>query len=425
MKIVLSCNGSRGDVQPAMALGTALARRDHQVILAVPPNLVWWAADSGLSTQPCGIDTDELLESDLVTRDLKSSNPVKRLRAVSEITLRGGSRLQHDLLAVCQGADVIVGGSAGQERILNVAESLGIPYLPLHYCPMRKNSVVAPLPWLPPSITAHSWTLIERILWHTSASTENELRRELGLGRARTPAASRIAGQGVPEVQAYDPLLFPGLGDEWERSRPLVGFLEYLPFRPKLQSDSTHRSLVDWLDAGPAPLYVGFGSMKIGDPGIIEHAIAATAECLGLRVLLVTGGSDFSIDPADDRFFVTATVDHKAVLPRCTAAVHHGGAGSTAASLRAGLPTGICWFGADQPMWGRQLTRLGVGVSMPISRVGSDRLSSLVRALIEPARRDAARAMATSMIKPECAAAAAVTIIEETVTPHLSNRGTR
>ncbi|MGK9270123.1 glycosyltransferase [Williamsia muralis] len=425
MKIVLSCNGSRGDVQPAMALGSALAHRNHEVTLAVPPNLVSWAADSGLATQPCGIDTDELLGSDLVTRDLKSSNPAKRLRAVSEITLRGGSRLQHDLHAVGQGADVIIGGSAGQERILNVAESLGIPYVPLHYCPMRKNSVVSPVPWLPPSITAHSWTLIERILWHTSASTENELRSELGLGRAKTPTASRIAGQGMPELQAYDPLLFPGLGDEWGRSRPLVGFLEYLPSRPKLQSDWTHRSLVDWLDAGPAPLYVGFGSMKIGDPSIIEHAVVATAERLGLRVLLVAGGNHFSIDPADDRFFVTSTVDHKTALPRCTAAVHHGGAGSTAASLRAGLPTGICWFGADQPMWGQQLTRLGVGVSTPISRIGSDKLTSLVSALIEPARRTAAQAMATSMIKPECAAASAVTIIEETVSPHLSNRGTR
>lgn len=425
MKIVLSCNGSRGDVQPAMALGSALAHRNHEVTLAVPPNLESWAADSGLATQPCGIDTDELLGSDLVTRDLKSSNPVKRLRAVSEITLRGGSRLQHDLRAVGQGADVIIGGSAGQERILNVAESLGIPYVPLHYCPMRKNSVISPLPWLPPSITAHSWTLIERILWHTSASTENELRRELGLGRAKTPAASRITGQGVPELQAYDPLLFPGLGDEWGRSRPLVGFLEYLPSRPKLQSDLTHRSLVDWLDAGPAPLYVGFGSMKLGDPSIIEHAIVATAERLGLRVLLVTGGSHLSVDSADDRFFVTPTIDHKTVLPRCTAAVHHGGAGSTAASLRAGLPTGICWFGADQPIWGRQLTRLGVGVSTPISRIDSDKLTSSVSALIEPGRRAAARVTATSMIKPECAVASAIAIIEETVSPQLPNRGTR
>ena len=424
MKIVLSCNGSRGDVQPAMALGSALARRDHEVTLAVPPNLLSWAADSGLDTQACGIDTDELLESDLVTRDLKSPNPVKRLRAVSEITLRGGSRLQHDLQTVGQGADVIIGGSAGQERILNVAESLGIPYVPLHYCPMRKNSAVSPLPWLPPSLTAPSWTLIERILWHTGASTENELRRELGLGCVSTPAASRIAGQGVPEVQAYDRLLFPGLGDEWGPRRPLVGFLEYQPSRPESQSDRTHSSLIDWLDAGSAPLYVGFGSMKIGDPGIIEHAIAATAERLGLRVLLATGGSHLSIDPSDDRFFVRSTIDHTTVLPRCTAAVHHGGAGSTAASLRAGLPTGVCWFGADQPMWGQRLTRLGVGVSAPFSRIDADTLTSMVSTLLQPARRDTARAVAASLITPQRAAASAVAIVEETVTKHLLSRGT-
>jgi UDP:flavonoid glycosyltransferase YjiC (YdhE family) len=414
MKFVLSCNGSRGDVQPAMALGGVLAESGHDVTLAVPPNLVTFAAGSGLDTRPCGINTDELLDSDLVKVDLKSPNPVTRLRAVSEITLRGGSRLQHELLAISSGSEAIIGGSAGQERAANVGEALGIPYVPLHYCPVRTNSSVSLFPALrlPAPALRVSWTLIERILWHATASTENALREELDLRPVSSPAATRISSQGLPEIQAYDPVLFPGLAEEWGGQRPLVGFLNLTPGSRKGVGDSADSELLDWLDAGPAPLYVGFGSMKVREPAALAQAITVTAQRLGLRVLLASGGSDLALDTDDERLFVAPTVDHEAILPRCAGAVHHGGAGSTAATLRAGLPTAICWLGADQPMWGRQITRLGAGVSTRLGRLDPDRFTSVVGELLSPARRDAARRVSSLMIDAETAATSAAAIAE-------------
>lgn len=420
MKFVLAFNGSRGDVQPAIALGTELSTRGHEVVLAVPPNLVDFALSSGLPTRPYGLDTRELLESEVVSRDLKSANPITRLRAVSEITLRGGRQMQQELLELSAGADAIVGGSAGQERAFNVALARQIPYVPLHFCPIRRNGEVSPLTQFginPPSpLSRASWAMLEQILWRASRSAENTLAEDLGLENAHAPAATRIAAAGHPEIQAYDSALFPGLAGEWGARRPLVGFLNLAPDTRRRMGDGfSDDDLLTWLDAGPPPLYVGFGSMAVADPDALADIITTATTTLGLRVLMATGWSGLSVADHGDRIYSVPAVDHDTILPRCAGAVHHGGAGSVAATLRAGLPTLVYWLGADQPLWGRQVTRLGAGASAPLKKIDVHDLIAALEKVLTHEFAGAAHRIAGRLVTSDAAVDEAASVVERAV----------
>ncbi|MEU0538782.1 nucleotide disphospho-sugar-binding domain-containing protein [Nocardia sp. NPDC005978] len=136
-----------------------------------------------------------------------------------------------------------------------------------------------------------------------------------------------------------------------------------------------------WLDAGDPPVYVGFGSMRVGDPHDLELLVRTACKRLGRRLLLT--GTAFRPGLTPD-VAVVDQVDHGVVLPRCAAAVHHGGAGTTAAALRAGVPQVICAMQADQPFWGRQIETLGLGAAMPFGALSADRLERLLQRAADP-----------------------------------------
>ncbi|MFC6010645.1 glycosyltransferase [Nocardia lasii] len=420
MKFVLAFTGSRGDVQPGVALGVELRSRGHAVTMAVPPNLVEFCRRTTIPTESLGADTKELLDSQVVSRGRKSANPLERLRALAELTIHNGRRTQSELLDLTEGADAVIGGSVGQERLSNVALARGIPYVPVHYCPLRRNSIASLLPVDRAPGAAHhlSWAALEHLSWLATRTAERELAADLGLLPPSSPPARRISATGVPEIQAYDPLLFPGLAQQWGSARPLVGFLEPTPAtRAQLGDDADTTALDTWLDAGPAPLYVGFGSMSIAEPQRLAATLTEVAAALGLRLLVAAGWSEFMAGTTGADVRVVRTVDHATVLPRCVAAVHHGGAGTTAAALRAAIPALACTIGADQPLWGRRLRALGVGTALPAARVDHESLTRALRSLLSPECRTAAQELGEQLIAPESAVRSAATLVEAAVRP--------
>ncbi|MGW5918943.1 glycosyltransferase [Nocardia fluminea] len=428
MKFVLAFTGSRGDVQPGLSLGVELRARGHDVTMAVPPNLTEFCRRTALPTESFGADTKELLDSALVSNRMKSVDPLTRLRAIAEITLRDGRRVQSELMDLTAGSDAVIGGSVGQERLLNVATARGIPYVPVHYCPLRRNSVASLLPVERAPGTAHrlSWAALEHATWLATRSAERELAADLGLEPPSGPPARRISGRDTPEIQAYDPLIFPGLAQEWGQRRPLVGFLDLAPrTRAAIGDADASAGLDDWLDSGSPPLYVGFGSMSIAEPEYLARTFTDAAAELGVRLLVATGWSELMAGTVGDDVRVVRTVDHTAVLPRCVAAVHHGGAGSTAAALRAGIPALACWLGADQPLWGRRLHALGAGASLAAARVDHDSLLRALRRLLRPEYVSAAQQLGSMMVTPAAAVHAAATLVEDAVRTPLDTGASR
>ncbi|WP_067569799.1 glycosyltransferase [Nocardia acidivorans] len=384
MKVLLAFAGSRGDAQPGALLGRELAARGHRVTVAVSPNLVEFAAGYGVSAVPCGVDTGELLRAQQLDRRFASWNPVQRMRALVDLQRRGFAEAARDLRALAGDAEVLVTGMACEELAAEIARSRGIPLAAMHFFPIRPNRSVpvVPAPWgrrVPDAMNRLGWRTLTKVrAWSLAreiAALEGELRDD-----SRADSGAEFPARTA--IQAYDIELFPGLAEELAGA-PVTGF----PVVPgadaddrtsHIPADAVPRLLAEWLRAGDAPVYAGFGSMPVADPVAVERLVREVCRSQGRRVLLTGSMFPAEISP---RAAVLPQVDHRAVLPRCAVAIHHGGAGTTAAALRAGVPSVICSVQADQPFWGRQLETLGLGATLPFAQLTADRLErALIRA---------------------------------------------
>ena len=166
-----------------------------------------------------------------------------------------------------------------------------------------------------------------------------------------------------------------------------------------------------WLAAGSPPVYWGFGSMPVADPRATLELVRAVSRQLGVRSLVCAGWSEFAAD-ADPQVRVFGAVDHRTVFPRCAAAVHHGGAGTTAAALRAGTPSLVAWFGADQQLWGRRLADLGVGEVVRFRELDTAGSGAALTRLTTPAVRARAAEVRTQLIDPAAARCALADLVE-------------
>ena len=207
-------------------------------------------------------------------------------------------------------------------------------------------------------------TVYEWLVWRGVKKVEDAQRRELGLPKATGPAPRRIAERGSLEIQAYDEVCFPGLAAEWAKwdgQRPFVGTLTM-----ELPTDADEE-VASWIAAGTPPIFFGFGSIPVESPADTIAMIGAACAQLGERALVCAGWTDFSDVPHFDHVKVVGAVNYATIFPACRAVVHHGGAGTTAAGLRAGVPTLILWMADVQLMWGAAVKRLKVGTSRRFS----------------------------------------------------------
>ncbi|MEH3155786.1 MAG: glycosyltransferase [Gordonia paraffinivorans] len=396
MRIAVSTYGSRGDVQPGACLGHELARRGHDVTMLVPPNYVDFVAGLGLSAIAVGADSESYWDTERGRATLATRNPLTKLRLAREQVREGFARFDSGLSTAIAsivddgGLDLVVSGPLGQDRCLALAERHGAALATMRFCAMSENGVMGPVPTarrVPPALNRAGWRLADRVTWAATRGSENRFRASLGVLPARGPLPSRLARRGVRQVQAYDAALFPGLVDEWGPTRPLVGFLD-LPHEVRAAvGDRVDPQLDAWLSAGEAPVFVSFGNAPVGDPPRLLAAVIAATASRGVRALVVGLAGRTGPDADHPHLFHAERVDHGAVLPRCAAAVHHGGAGTTAATLRAGLPVLICAAGADQAYWGARVRALRLGSSTRLSRLDTDALARGLDGVLDDATR--------------------------------------
>ena len=411
MKLVLASYGTRGDIEPCAAVGHELVRRGHDVCIAVPPDLVGFVESSGLAAVAYGLDTQSVQDAfrDFWTCFLHTFwrvGDLIRLWRENWVNVnRSWGEMSTTLTALADGADLVLTGQAYQETAANVAEYHGIPLATLHYYPMRANGQLTAS--LPAPVVRAAMTAYELLSWGLTKRLENTQRRELGLPKAAGPSPRRIAKRGSLEIQAYDPECFPGLATEWaDRRRPLVGALTM-----ELPTEADD-DVVSWIAAGTPPIYFGFGSFPVESPADTIEMISAACATLGERALVCAGGSDFTGALQSNHLKVVAAANHAAIFPACRAVVHHGGAGTTAAGLRAGVPTLILWTHTDQPIWGAAVKRLKVGTAQRFSTTTRDSLIADLRRIVAPAYLTRAREVATRMTKPAESVADAADLVE-------------
>jgi UDP:flavonoid glycosyltransferase YjiC (YdhE family) len=392
MKFALAVHGTRGDVEPCAAVGLELLRRGHEVRMAVPPNLVGFVESAGLAAVAYGPDSQEQLDEDFFRKFWKIQNPLSLVRAGQEYITRGWAEMSRTLTLLAEGADLILTGMIYQEVAGNVAEYHDIPLAALHYFPVRANGHLIPI--VPPPLIRTAISAIWLLHWRMTKDAEDAQRRELRLPKATSPAPQRMMQHGALEIQAYDELCFPGLAAEWGSRRPFVGSLTM-----ELPTD-TDDEVASWIAAGTPPIYFGFGSMPLESPCDTVAMISAACNQLGERALICSGTTDVNRIPHMANVKVVSAVNHAAIFPACRAVVHHGGAGTTAAGMRSGVPMLILWLGAEQPIWAAQVKRLKVGSARRFSNINQASLVAELRRILTPQYVTRAREVATQMTKP-------------------------
>ena len=413
MKLVLASYGTRGDVEPCVVVGRELLRRGHDVRMAVPPDLVGFAEGAGLATAAYGLDTQAWLD---VYRNFWTSffrnfwriQDLRKLwREMWELSDQSWAQMNTTLTSLADGADVLFAGQSYQEPAANVAEHYDIPLVTLHHVPMRANGQLVSI--LPSPLARSAMTAFDWLAWRLNKKVEDAQRRELGLPKATGPSPRRIADRGSLEIQGYDEVCFPGLAAEWAKwdgQRPFVGALTM-----ELTTDADDE-VASWIAAGTPPICFGFGSMPVESPADTVEMISAACAELGERALVCAGSSDFSDVPHFDHVKVVGAVNYAAVFPACRAVVHHGGSGTTAASLRAGVPTLILSMDVNQTLWGGQVKRLKVGTGRRFSATTRESLVADLRRILAPQYATRARELAARMTKPAESVAKAADLVE-------------
>ena len=413
MKVVLASYGGRGDVEPGVVVGRELLRRGHEVCMAVPPNLVGFVEAAGLAAVAYGLDSQASLDAqrEYWTCYFRTPWKIKELarmgRESKEFATQCWAEMTPTLTSVADGADLLLTGLIFEQPAANVAEYHDIPLATLHFFPLRPHGQL--LPFLPSPLTRTAMTANDWLVWRGTKKGEDAQRRELGLPRATGPAPRRIAERRSLEIQAYDEVCFPGLAAEWAKfdgQRPFVGALA-------MESPTdADEEVASWIAAGTPPICFGFGSVPVGSPADTIAMIGAACAQLGERALVCSGGTDFSNVPHFEHVKVVGQVSYAAIFPMCRAVVHHGGAGTLAAGLRAGVPQLILWTLPDQPFFAAQLKRLKVGAGRRFSATSEKSLVADLRPILAPQYLARAREIATQMTKPAESAAAAADSLE-------------
>ncbi|WP_328359313.1 glycosyltransferase [Mycobacterium sp. NBC_00419] len=414
MKVVLAFYGTRGDVEPGIALGRELMRRGHQVCMAVPPDLIGSVESVGLSAVAYGPDTQAWLED---TRDFwayffrnfwRVRDVKKHFQESREPGARAWAEMSTMLTALTADADLIITGVSYEELAINVADYHDIPLATLLWFPIRVNGHLVPK--LPAPVTRAAMKAYEWLVWLGLKKVEDAQRRELRLPPVKGPVSRRIAERRAMEIQAYDDVCFPGLAAEWESwggQRPFVGTLT-LELATAADDD-----VASWIAAGSPPICFGFGSIPVQSPAEMLAMIASVCSQLGERALLCAGWTDFSSAPQFDHVKVVGAVNYATVFPACRAVVHHGGAGTTAASMRAGVPTLILWMADVQVIWGAAIKRLKVGTARRFSTANEKTLLADLRTILAPDYAVRARSIAAQMDGPAHSVAAAADHVEK------------
>jgi sterol 3beta-glucosyltransferase len=373
----------------------------------------------GLDFYPLGVNAQEMLDTEVAHRILDTGrNVIGAMWRIFQMLWPTLDQLMLATWRACQCADAVVFSTLGVGAY-HVAEKLRIPCIWALPFPVFSRTRCWPSLVFPNLPLGSVYNLVTHVLLELAGQAAtgpltNRWRRELldlpPRSLLKWPYAE-LRGGPVPLLYSYSPAVLPKPPD-WGDHVHVTGywFLDHQPdWRPP-------GDLVDFLGAGPAPLYVGFGSMSSREPETTTRIVLDALRGSGLRAVIGTGWGGLSeVDLGDDVFAIQA-VPHAWLFPRVAAVVHHGGAGTTAAGLRAGVPSVIVPHFGDQHFWARRVARLGVG-PRPIARKGltAGRLAAAISAAVVDQDMRARAAGLGERIRAEDGAARAVDVIQHVI----------
>lgn len=406
MRALLSTIGSRGDVQPLVALALELRALGAEVRLCVPPDFREWIEGLGFPVTPIG---PELRRMAMAVPNPPPVPPSpERLREMAEATV---ATQFETIAAAAQGCDFIVGATALQVAAPSVAERMGVPYAFAAYCPAvlpspRHAPPPLPLPGAVPAPEKADYAEVwaeDAVRWNqTWGAVLNAHRASMGLAPVEDVRSYIFTGH--PWLAA-DPTLAPWPGP----AEPAV----FQPGAWILPDDRPLSPAVEaFLDSGEPPVYFGFGSTRA--PGDLGRCMVEAARAVGRRAIVSQGWAGFSVPDDDPGCLAVGEVNLRALFPRVAAVVHHGGAGTTTLAAIAGVPQVVIPQVYDQHYWAQRVRQLGIGVA---HAPGTPTVETMTRALEHALQGEVAgRAQCLApQVRPDGALAAARRLISGAV----------
>ena len=373
MRIVVGIAGSRGDVQPVIEIATALHRRGHDVKMFAPRKFEPIITGRGIDAGYFNTDSEQLMGS--LDQGFKSVQNI--FKWATE--------------AMVDQFEKLIPATAGADALLTAVNEIGaptiaayrkIPHFRLGYCPfLPGDSVPAVVP-----ITFSTPVAVNRLLWQgvdlttklMFGKTLDRKRRELGL--PRIGKVTEYSAGSSHNLLAYDPILSPP-APGWRHTYDYVGY----PFGG--DEGALPQEVEEFLAAGPAPIYLGFGSVIVPDPDAVTQMILSAVQRVGCRAIVGQGwtGLGRNVTNLPRNVIFLGTSPHRTLFPRMAGIVHHGGSGTTHNAARAGVPQAVIPQILDQYYWGKRTNELGVGPApVPLTRLTEAKLVQMLRGVLDP-----------------------------------------
>ncbi len=417
-QITIIASGTRGDVQPAIALGKALQTVGYQVRLLASPNFHTWIEGYGLEAAPAQVNVQEVMESEggqeWVERGHK---PMVQMRVMKKLLDKFGGQLIKEAWKACQGADAIISSFTSDAFAVTFAQKLQIPHFSMPLQPTliatRDGRSMPNVPFPNHISRINEWfckLLIEPFPWQLYGQHVNQFRREIGLS-PQTNQENIAARRQMTVLHAVSRhvMLFPS---DWPANFHITGYWfldDDLAWQPSAK-------LVNFLASEPPPVYIGFGSMTNSDPASTTRLIVEAVRQSGQRAILLSGWAGMGQIDLPPEILNLTDAPHGWLFPRMAAVVHHGGAGTTAAGLRAGIPNLVIPHMVDQPYWGQRVQTLGVGPKpIPRHKLTAVKLANAIQQAITDEKIKQKAVVLGAKIRKEGGLAYAVNVIEQTV----------
>lgn len=419
MHIAIIAFGSRGDVQPYIALGLGLQQAGHQVRIVTHENFGTLVQSHGLEFRQVRGNVQEVSESKEMRELIARGNFFAISARMATESKRAAVQWAEDGLAASQGIDLLIAGMGGMFSALGLGEKLGIPLLQAHLLPMTPTSAFPSL-LLPASVSrlggwfnklSHQFT--RQMIWQMSRAADTLARKQV-LGLVPAPFLGPYQARQLyryPVLYGFSPSVIPKPPD-WQENTHVTGYW----FLDSAPGWTPPPELVAFLENGTPPVYIGFGSMGSRKPEETTALVLGALAQTGQRGILLSGWDGLRRDQLPDSVFMLDSIPHSWLFPRVAAVIHHGGAGTTAAGLRAGVPAIVTPFFGDQPFWGQRVADAGVGTApIPRKHLTVDNLAAAIKTVTSDAAMRERAARLGEKIRAENGVAHAVEIIQAAV----------
>lgn len=378
MKIGIFTYGTRGDVQPYIALALGLMQNGHDVILAAPENFKELVEGFDVSFHPLYGDAEKIMNLPEGQKVLKTENTIQLMKYFFNVLDSFKIPLRESYINGINKIDYIIANSATMPIVHAIAEKQNKKMALTYFMPPMATTSEFPVGDFDflnfPLYNRLTYKIAHSFYWKFVKKQTNEFREELGLPSLKENIIHHIAKQKILDLYCFSQTLIPQPND-WAPQHKITGFIRVpKDKRTNHPFDQLSVELSTWLQQENKPIYIGFGSNGVGNPAkfisIINDLLSQTNE----RILFCTGWSNFEDLPTHKNLFVTKYVNHDFIFPQCKLGIFHGGAGTLATMLCHNLPLIIISFYTDQPTWGKIVERKNLGIHIPLKKLTSSRL---------------------------------------------------